>query len=267
MDLQTVVLALIQGLTEFLPISSSAHLLLPKELLGWPDQGLAFDVAVHLGSLIAVLVYFRTDLTELLRGLIADAGVQRSQSWHLLACLVVATIPAGLAGLLFQSVIESHLRSATVIAITTLVGALLLWMADSRNKSSSQELAKITLLTAFLIGVAQVLALIPGTSRSGITITMALFLGLSRTTAARFSFLMSIPVIALSGAWQGLQLLQEPAQAEWARLGFGMLISGVSAFFCIGFFLRIIERVGMLPFVLYRLLLGTILLGVVLAAS
>lgn len=254
MDIQAFILALIQGLTEFLPVSSSAHLLLPKEVLGWPDQGLAFDVAVHVGTLMAVMFYFRKDLQQIICGLVSK-GEQQKSSLHLTYCLILATIPAGLAGLLMESTIETHLRSAEVIAITTIIGAALLWLADRTNLAPQRTIATMSLWIALLIGVAQATALVPGTSRSGITITMALFLGLGRVEAARFSFLMSIPIIALSGGWQALELLQE-TDVAWGRMLLAMLVAGVSAFLCIRFFLRIVERMGMMPFVLYRLGLG-----------
>lgn len=264
MDVQAFVLALIQGLTEFLPVSSSAHLLLPKEVLGWPDQGLAFDVAVHVGTLAAVTFYFRKDLQQIICGLFAK-GKEQNSSLHLLYCLILATIPAGLAGLWLESTIEAHLRSAVVIAITTLVGAGLLWLADRSPVSAKRSIATMSLWVALAIGVAQATALVPGTSRSGITITMALFLGLGRVEAARFSFLMSIPIIALSGGWQALELLQEESVA-WARMFGAMLVAGISAFLCIGWFLQLIERIGMLPFVIYRLVLGMALFVMLLGS-
>jgi len=263
-DLQALVLALIQGLTEFLPVSSSAHLLLPKEVLGWSDQGLAFDVAVHVGTLAAVMFYFRKELQQIICGLFAK-GEEKNSSLHLIYCLIVATIPAGLAGLLLESTIEAHLRSAAVIATTTLVGAGLLWLADRSQTSAKRNIATMSLWVALVIGVAQATALVPGTSRSGITITMALFLGLGRIEAARFSFLMSIPIIALSGGWQALELLQEESVA-WVRMFGAMLVAGISAFLCIGWFLQLIERTGMLPFVIYRLILGIALIIMLLGS-
>lgn len=255
MDFQAFILALIQGLTEFLPVSSSAHLLLPKEVLGWPDQGLAFDVAVHVGTLAAVVFYFRKDLLQIIFGIFARGEQQRS-SLHLVYCLVIATIPAGLAGLFMESLIEEYLRSAAVIAVTTLLGAGLLWLADRSSIKRSRNIATMSLWVALVIGLAQATALIPGTSRSGITITLALFLGFGRVEAARFSFLMSIPIIALSGGWQALELFQQDSVA-WGRMLYAMLVAGISAFLCIRLFIQLVERIGMLPFVIYRLVLGT----------
>lgn len=256
---QTVLLALIQGITEFLPISSSAHLILPSQLLGWPDQGLAFDVAVHLGTLIAVVVYFRQDISNLFVawfGQFSGDGVNHDArlAWF----IIIATIPAGIAGLLGKGFIEENLRSALVIAVTTLLFGMLLWFADVRNQGQ-KRLLELTLLGAVIIGCAQALALIPGTSRSGITITAALLLGFSRQDSARFSFLLSIPIILLSSGLLALDLLDSPS-VDWQALIIGTLVSGVSAYVCIYYFLAFINRLGMLPFVVYRLILGCVLL-------
>lgn len=251
---QAFILALIQGLSEFLPISSSAHLILPSQLLGWPDQGLAFDVAVHLGSLAAVVFYFRHDLKSLISGGLRSLRGDVTESGRLAWMIVVATIPALLAGFVFEGFIEQHLRSAQVIAYSTIVGGILLGIADRWN-SERLELAQMTVLFALLIGVAQALALIPGTSRSGITITMALLIGFKRVSAARFSFLLSVPIILASGLWQALSLAQE-VSVPWTLIGLATLVSGLSAYACIHFFLVFIERIGMMPFVVYRLLLG-----------
>ena len=251
---QAVILALIQGLSEFLPISSSAHLILPSQLLGWPDQGLAFDVAVHLGSLAAVVLYFRHDLKSLISGGLRSLRGDVTESGRLAWMIVIATIPALLAGFVFEGFIEQHLRSAQVIAYSTIVGGVLLGIADRWN-SERLELAQMTVLFALLIGVAQALALIPGTSRSGITITMALLIGFKRVSAARFSFLLSVPIILASGLWQALSLAQE-VSVPWTLIGLATLVSGLSAYACIHFFLVFIERIGMMPFVVYRLLLG-----------
>jgi undecaprenyl-diphosphatase len=254
--IQVFVLALIQGLTEYLPISSSAHLILPSHLLGWSDQGLAFDVAVHIGSLLAVCTYFRHELkiifTSCWAQLFQGSGDEHSRLGWL---LMLSTIPVGLAGLLFDDFIENHLRSIAVIALTTIVFGLLLGLVD---KKSSQRLsmAQMNWRSATLIGLSQALALIPGTSRSGITITAALALGYDRQSAARFSFLLAIPVIILSGGYKGLQLVGESNAVVWGDIFLGISISAVTAFTCIHFFLALVNRIGMMPFVWYRLILG-----------
>ncbi len=261
--LHVIVLALIQGLTEFLPISSSAHLILPSQLLGWPDQGLAFDVAVHLGTLLAVVAYFRQDLIRMLvdwsKSVTGGPSTQNSRmAWY----LVWATFPAVIfGGFLSVTGLDDAMRSATLIAGTTLIfGALLGW-ADRKGKLS-QPLEQLTLKQALIIGFAQAVALIPGTSRSGITLTAGLLLGLTRDAAARFSFLLSIPVIVAAGSLKILQLVSADVPVEWGILFSGIAISAVSAFVCIHYFLAFINRIGLMPFVIYRLLLGVVLLGV-----
>ena len=255
-SLQIVILSLVQGLTEFLPISSSAHLILVPVLTGWEDQGLVFDVAVHVGTLSAVLLYFRRQLGTMAiawagslcgRGLNADARL----AW----AVIVATIPVGLVGLVLQDVVELHLRSPLVIAVATIGFGLLLWWADVYGPRRHDEY-RIGWTTVLMIGLAQALALIPGTSRSGITMTAGLALGLTRQAAARFSFLLSIPVIVLAGGLATLDLFKQPAAAQWEVLLPAVIISAVSAYLCIHYFLRLLERMGMLPFVMYRLLLG-----------
>ena len=253
-------LAIIQGLTEFLPISSSAHLILPSAILGWEDQGLGFDVAVHVGSLVAVLIYFRNDLALLLRAWFkttfqgADSNAESRMLWF----IVLATLPAAVVGLVAGGFIELHLRSVAVIATTTIIFGLLLGWADWRHKGSL-SLQEMSWKSACLIGIAQVLALVPGTSRSGITMTAALALGFDRNSAARFSFLMAIPIISLSGGYKALQLLSQQSVA-WVSIALGTIVSGLTAYFCIHAFLRLIDRIGMMPFVIYRLLLGVLLI-------
>ncbi|PTY36918.1 undecaprenyl-diphosphatase [Saccharospirillum sp. MSK14-1] len=260
-DLQVFILALVQGLTEFLPISSSAHLILPSQLLGWPDQGLAFDVAVHLGSLLAVLAYFRRDVWAMLIAWFASLVHQpHSKADSRLAWWVIlGTIPAGLAGLLLDDFIEQHLRSMLVIAVATLMFGAALWWADRRGESRF-DLTQLNARSVLIIGVAQALALIPGTSRSGITMTAALALGFQKSQAARFSFLLSIPLIAAAALLKGLELVQSALPVYWGEILAGVLISGISAYLCIALFLKWIERVGFLPFVIYRFALGAVLL-------
>ncbi len=263
--LHIIVLALVQGLTEFLPISSSGHLVLPKELLQWPDQGLAFDVAVHVGSLLAVLVYFRHDVNRLLRAWLQSLYTREQTADSRLGWYVITgTIPVCIVGLLFDDYIEANLRSIAVIATTTVLFGLLLGVADKLGRFQ-YSLEDFNLKTALLIGASQILALIPGTSRSGITITTALLLGFERQAAARFSFLLSIPVILLSGGYKGLQLLLQDNPVPWGDIGMGAIVSGFSAYLCIDLFLRFINTVGMMPFVVYRLLLGGFLFWLVLS--
>ncbi len=264
--LQVTVLAFIQGLTEFLPISSSAHLILPSVLLGWDDQGLTFDVAVHLGSLLAVIWYFRKEVVDLTLAW-GKSVLGRStdeESARLAWLLIVATIPAGLAGVLLQSQVEAYARSALVIGAASIFFGLLLWWADRNSvtrESSSADLAGLDWRRALLVGLAQALALIPGTSRSGVTMTAALFCGLSRESAARLSFLMAIPIIAATGLLRAIALLTEDVESiDLLLLTYATALSAVVAYACIHYFLRLITRIGFLPFVVYRLVLGAVLL-------
>ncbi|PID61805.1 MAG: undecaprenyl-diphosphatase [Gammaproteobacteria bacterium] len=262
--IQTIWLALVQGLTEFLPISSSAHLILVPSLLGWPDQGLAFDVAVHLGTLIAVVAYFRKEIVTLFLAWLGsitrrDMTPEARLAWG----VIVGTIPAGLVGLALKDQIETYLRSPLVIAATTIIFGLLLWYADRRARMQRGELS-MSWQDFLVVGSAQALALIPGTSRSGITITAGLLIGLTREAAARYSFLLSIPIIVLSGLGVTSDLVSSDAPVALGTLLLGTMVAMVSAFACIHYFLAFINRIGMVPFVIYRLLLGVVLLVVFL---
>jgi undecaprenyl-diphosphatase len=262
--LQTFSLALLQGVTEFLPISSSAHLILLPRLVGWPDQGLAFDVAVHLGTLAAVVLYFWSEVTAMALEWTRSLATGRSTLNSRLAwAVILATVPAGLAGLVWKDNIETLLREPLVIAATTIGFGALLWWADVRGSRLRTE-SHLRWRDALVIGLAQALALIPGTSRSGITITAGLALGLTRPAAARFSFLLSIPVIVLAGGLETLELVRTEEAPEWRALLLGALVSGLSAYLTIRFFLRLVERIGLFPFVLYRLVLGALLLALFL---
>ena len=257
--LQIVLLALIQGVTEFLPVSSSAHLILPAALTDWPDQGLAFDVAVHFGTLLAVVAYFRRDLAGFARSGVALAVECRwDANLDLLAKVGIATIPIVVAGVLFKAEIESHLRSTTVIAMATIVFGIALLLADRRRADGTSP----SYLQATLIGLAQAIALIPGTSRSAITIAAALALGLSRHGAARFAFLLAIPTIAGAAIYTAIDV-GPSMPTTWIDLGIGFAIAAAAAFACIAAFIRVIERIGMMPFVIYRVILGTALLVLV----
>jgi undecaprenyl-diphosphatase len=258
--LHAIWLALLQGLTEFLPISSSAHLILMPRMLDWADQGLAFDVAVHVGTLSAVLAYFRADVQRLFAAWLRSCATRRVDGDARLAWFVLlGTLPVVVFGLLLHDFIETALRSPLVIAVATIAFGVLLWMADCYGRRLRDE-ASLRLRDIIFIGLAQALALIPGTSRSGITMTAGLALGLSRTAAARFSFLLSIPVIAMAGVYETGKLVQQAAPVDWGAISLGVAVSALSAWTCIHFFLKLIERIGMLPFVIYRMLLGAVLL-------
>ncbi|MDJ0955236.1 MAG: undecaprenyl-diphosphate phosphatase [Arenicellales bacterium] len=257
--LQAVVLALLQGITEFLPISSSAHLILLPKLLGWPDQGLSFDVAVHVGTLVAVCLYFKSDIRHLTSAWYFSVfkGSQTQES-KLAWAVIVATLPAVIFGFLANEWFIEQLRDPLLIAAMTIGFGLLLWWADRSGSRVNEEYA-LTLAQALLIGCAQAIALIPGTSRSGVTITAGLALGLTRKAAARFSFLLSIPIILAAGIVKLLDLIRQPEQAWWLVLGSATLVSAVAAYLCIHYFLALVERIGLTPFVIYRVLLGLFL--------
>lgn len=259
--IQIIVLSLIQGLTEFLPVSSSAHLILGSKIFSWPDQGLVFDVATHLGTLLAVLVYFRKDLWNMLTPWFGATG-ENEQSRKLGVILIVASIPAIVAGGLLHGWVESALRDVRVIAFTTIGFGLLLWWADARF-ARSKQLAEMNMKSGLLIGLAQMLALVPGTSRSGITMTMGRMLGFDTDTAARFSFLLSIPIIAAAGAYGVLRMLMHNAPIDWFQFGLAIVLSALAGWLCIAAFLALLQRVGLLPFVIYRLALGVALLWII----
>lgn len=262
--LQLVALALIQGFTEFLPISSSAHLILPSQILGWPDQGLAFDVAVHVGTLAAVMLAFRREVVEILRDWFGQfvgpgslATRQTDASW-LGWMVLLATLPAVIFGGLFNDLIETSLRSSLVIAITTFVFGIFLWWADVSG-ARTQDLTRMTIKAALIIGLAQAVALIPGTSRSGITMTAALFLGFDRQSSARFSFLLSIPLIIAAGVFKGYELAESSHVVMLNDILLGVGLSFIAALICIKLFLAALDRIGMWPFAAYRLVLGVVL--------
>jgi len=283
--LQLIILSVVQGITEFLPVSSSAHLVLPAQLTDWPDQGLAFDVGVHFGTLLAVIVYFRGELLQMSG---AAWRFPMAREWNadldLIAKLALATLPIVIVGLLAKEVVETHLRSVLVIASTTVIFGIALWIADrkpnpdaqtagSESAEPSQPLgesgttaeestANISWVAALLIGCAQIFALIPGTSRSGVTITAALFLGLGRTLGARFSFLLAIPTIAGAQLLLSLDLAAQESAQDWRELLVAAALSGLTAYFCIRYFIALVERTGMLPYVIYRLVLGLFLFGI-----
>lgn len=263
MDLmQIIVLALIQGLTEFLPISSSAHLVLPSLLTDWPDQGLAFDIALHAGSLTAVVYYFRGDLQQFLlsfwqwfREGEADAYVR------LIGQVIIATIPIVIMGLLLRDWIETHSRALFVMAATSIGFAILMWIADSRVERPGISEFQLSWRDALLIGCLQMLAIIPGTSRSGITITAGLLLGMTREASARFAFLLAIPTIAGAATLGSVAAYRTGQSIPWSDVAVGFGLSALVSYVAIHYFIKLIERTGLLPYVIYRLAMGAVLIG------
>ncbi|HLV78592.1 MAG TPA: undecaprenyl-diphosphate phosphatase [Marinobacter sp.] len=265
MDLyQALILGLLQGLTEFLPISSSAHLILTPAFFGWDDQGVGFDLSVHVGTLLAVVMYFRRDVFGIAKDGLASLHQrqivgQGALAWY----LVLGTIPAGLAGLALLDMIDNELRGAAVIFCTTLVFGLLLGLADWLPKRQ-RSMDSLNWKDALIVGLAQAIALIPGTSRSGVTITAGLFLGMTRETASRFSFLLAIPIIVLASAVKLLDVASSDVVVDWS----GFLIGGVTSFLmaitAIHFFLKWLNKVGMWPYVIYRIALAAVIYAVLM---
>tara|TARA_R100001377_G_scaffold80234_2_gene58981 strand:+ start:5848 stop:6657 length:810 start_codon:yes stop_codon:yes gene_type:complete len=259
---RTTFLAILQGFTEFLPISSSAHIILPKELLGWPDQGLIFDVAVHVGSLVAVLLYFRRDIVVLFKAWLGSCtGKAQNADSRLAWYVIAATIPAGLIGFALSDVVEQYSRSMLLIASTSIFFAFLLFVADRVGKQTL-SIEKLTLKSSLTIGFFQVLALMPGTSRSGATMTAALLCGLDRRAAAKFSFLLAIPIIAAGGLLEGYELISSGLSNHWGMLLYAIAVSAVVSWLCIHYFLRLIDRVGFMPFIIYRVIMGLVLFAI-----
>jgi undecaprenyl-diphosphatase len=263
-SLHIVVLAIIQGITEFLPISSSGHLILVPYFTNWPDQGLEFDLAVHIGTLTAIVAYFRQTLAAMARDWVSSVIQRREVGESRLAWAVLfGTIPAGLAGLFFRHDIETTLRSPLVVACTTIGYALLLFVADRVGKQQRNE-RSIGWLDVVVIGCAQALALVPGTSRSGVTITAGLFRNLSRDAAARFSFLLAVPVMTAAGLAELAGYADSTAPIDTHAIVLGLAVSAVTGFACIHYFLKWLTRYGVVPYVIYRLVLGAVLLALVL---
>lgn len=255
-----VILGLIQGITEFLPISSSGHLVLAPVFFGEEDQGVAFDLAVHIGTLLAVILYFRSDVITLLKdGTASIIQRQHVGQSRLAWAVVLGTIPAGLAGLALLGIIDTFLRSAEVLMITTLVFGLLLGFADFTAKQT-RTIQDIKAKDVLIIGLFQALALIPGTSRSGATITAGLLLGLTREAASRFSFLLAIPIIILASSVKILEVANDAqANIDWMAFGIGGLTSFITAMLAIHFFLKWLNRFGMWPYVIYRIILAAVI--------
>lgn len=257
--LQIIVLSLVQGITEFLPISSSAHLILVPDLTGWPDQGLVIDVAVHVGTLAAVMLYFRRDIWEMVTGVGSLLRRHRAIGGRLVAQLVVATLPVVVVGAVLIDVGAERLRTPAVIGWTMLGFGLLLYAADSLG-TTVRRIEDMTMGSALWIGLAQTLALIPGTSRAGVTMTAARFLGFERQAAARFSMLLSIPVVAAAGLRSALELYRSGDPAVTYAAGLSAALAFVAALAAIAFLMRWLRRARFTPFVVYRLIVGVALL-------
>jgi undecaprenyl-diphosphatase len=256
---QAVVLGAVQGVTEFLPISSTAHLILVPWFMGWPDPGLVFDVALHLGTLVALLIYFRSEWLKLasssfklLRGDTTDPKAR------IALFIVLATIPGALAGVLAEDFVETTLRDPRVISVTLILLAVVLVIAEVKGRHN-KVLDDISRTDALTVGVAQALALIPGVSRSGVTITAGLFRGLQRDSAARFSFLLSTPIIGGAVVKNFVDIAQTGLPVEQLTPFIaGILVSGIVGYLSIAFLLRYLQNNDTFGFVYYRIMLGIV---------
>jgi undecaprenyl-diphosphatase len=260
-----VLLAVVQGITEYIPVSSSAHLILVPYFFGWKDQGLDFDIATNTGTLLATLLYFRRDVRDLVVGFFTNPPRSSDGDYpprRLALCIVLATIPAGIAGLLIHDWVKTQARNPLLIAGTSIVYGLLLFLAD-RIGRKNRELGDLGFAAALVIGAAQALALVPGTSRSGITMTAALLLGFARPTAARFSFLLSIPIGVLVALKSAKDLMAaHVTSADLVPMAIGVVVSAVVGYLVIAWLLSWLRRQSLTVFVVYRLLLGAVILAV-----
>ena len=257
--LQLVVIAVVQGLTEFLPVSSSGHLVLVPALTCWPDQGLAIDVAAHIGTLVAVVAYFWRDFAAMLTGFVGAAKGQVDGGLRLAGNLLIGTVPALIIGFVVDRWIGEGLRHMQVVAWTMIGFAFVLYLAD-RYGATHRRIEQIGWRHALIIGLAQCLAFVPGTSRSGITMVAARALGYSRADGARFSFLLSVPAIAAAGLWKGYELVRNNGADALGDAFWTMALSALAGFAAIAFLMRWLARFTFTPFVIYRLGLGALLL-------
>ena len=258
--IQIIILGVIQGLTEFLPVSSSGHLILTPLVFNFTDQGQALDAILHLGTLMAIIIFFKKDLLEIFKGLFDRERDTHRIAWSIMA----ASLPAGLIGLFFAEWIESNLRSPTFVAINLLIWSAVFYIADrSAKKENRSELIELKSSQIFFIGCAQAIALLPGTSRSGITIAAGLFGNLNHTAATRFSFLLGAPIIFAAGMHKLISFISQPnALQDYTNLH---LIVGLGVSFLVGLLairllLKVVEKVGLLPFIIYRVILAVAIL-------
>ena len=254
-----LILAIVQGITEFLPISSSGHLILTSEVLGWPDQGITIDIAVHVGTLLAVLLYFWRDVWMMIVGVARLVTGRGGPGARLALYIIIATLPVIVAGYFAKDIVATTLRSAAIIAWTTLGYGIVLWIAD-RVGMTIRSIEHMNWGSALFIGVAQVLALVPGTSRSGITMTAARLLGMERQDTARFSMLLSIPTILGAGVLSGYDLYRSGNVALGFDVLIAIILSFATAIIAIWGLMLWLRNASFAPFVLYRIVLGAALL-------
>ncbi len=251
--LNIIILSFIQGVTEFLPISSSSHLILLSELSDYPDQGLGFDIALHTGSLMAVLIYFKSELKKIL--FLTHDGQQY------LKLMFIASIPLPIIGLIFIDYISLYLRNMQSIAVMTILFALMLYFVD-KNRKERENILNVSSITIVFIGLMQTLAIIPGVSRAGIVITAALIVGFNRSDSIKISFLLSIPAILMASIYQMTQLLDTNDIILVREYLLGFLFSFIFSYLTIKLFISTINRITFSPYIIYRIILGTFLLTV-----
>ena len=249
---QILILSIIQGITEFLPISSQSHLILTSKLLGMSDQGLSFDIALHAGSLMAIIIYYRKEITKIMS--ISDEGIQY------LKLIIIGSIPLPIIGLLFVDIVSENLRTINTIAFMTIVFALLLYFAERRNYENKNSFATLSFFTIIFIGFMQTLAIMPGVSRSGIVITAALLLNYSREDSIKIAFLLSIPAIFMATVYQSMQLHEVGNIEILNEHLLGMILSFIFSYITIHLFISTINKISFTPYIVYRIALGLLLL-------
>lgn len=257
-NLQALYLGIVQGITEFLPISSSAHLILTSKIFNWNDQGVIFDLAVHVGSLIAVIIYFNKEVLKIMKGKLDLLKFKKTNEADLVKKLFVATIPVIIFGLLIKDLVENNFReNIAIIGIMSIFWGILLFFADKKEEKITSS-NSISYKASILMGLAQAVAVIPGTSRSGSTMTIARFLNISRKISAEFSMLMSIPVIILMTIYKTIEIYysNQAVNIDYMFLGTGIISSFIFAILSIHLLMKLITKVGFMPFVVYRILLG-----------
>ncbi|MFQ5443711.1 MAG: undecaprenyl-diphosphate phosphatase [Nitrospinales bacterium] len=263
-SLHIIILGIVQGLTEFLPVSSSGHLILAPIVFDFEDQGLALDAILHLATLLAIIIFFRADLLKLLQGIFSSGGdpAYRRLAWS----IVLATFPAGLIGLFWADEIEFYLRNPTFVACNLIFWSIVFYFADrksAKNENTIDQCEQMTLGQVFFVGCAQAIALLPGTSRSGVTIAAGLFNHLSQEAAARFSFLLGTPIILAAGLHKSVSTLSMPDRHilySNTQLAVGFLVTFVIGYLSIKLLLKIVGKYGLFPFIIYRIVLATIIL-------
>ena len=259
--IQVIVLAIVQGVTEFLPISSSGHLILGSWLFNWPDQGIVFDTAVHVGTLVAVVVYFRRQWSQLVTGLAADrlveidgaGGVIRARTLGVL--IAIGTVPLVVGGVLLKDSVDSYFRSPEAVGWLLIGTAIALFLGEYMG-STARSLAKTTRPHAAFIGVAQVFAILPGVSRSGVTIVAGMATGMTRETAARFSMLLATPAIAGAGLWIAIDAATGTDDVDWGAAALGAVLSAITAYFVIAGLLKLLISGSFRPFIIYCGIVG-----------